>query len=164
MGILQKISDVLGRLLSIVVGAFLALMSVLMFAQVLGRFIFKNGLFWAEELSRFSMVTMVYLGAALACKYRDHIAVTVLEGMMKGPVLKIYRILIALVSIGFLFILTYYGFGVLSLVNSQRSANMQIPMSLVYVMIPLGAAIMILYLLFEIIEILFSADKGGNPA
>jgi TRAP-type C4-dicarboxylate transport system permease small subunit len=164
MAIIQKISLVLGKVLNVAVVALLALMSVLIFAQVLGRFLFKNGLFWAEELARFSMVTMVYLGAGLACKYGDHIKVTVLEEMFKGRIRKIYRIIIALISIGFLSILTYYGFSVLGMVSSQLSANMQIPMSVVYAMIPTGAAIMILYLLIEIIEIVFPADKGERSA
>jgi TRAP-type C4-dicarboxylate transport system permease small subunit len=163
MEIIQKISGALGKLLNVVVVVLLALMSVLIFAQVLGRFIFRNGLFWAEELSRFSMVTMVYLGAGLACKYRDHIAVTILDEMLKGKIRKIYRIGIALISIAFLSILTYYGFFVLGTVGGQLSANMQISMSVVYVMIPIGAVIMILYLLIEIIEIIFSADKGEKP-
>jgi TRAP-type C4-dicarboxylate transport system permease small subunit len=164
MEIIQKISRAIGKLLDIVVVALLALMSVLIFAQVLGRFVFKNGLFWAEELARFSMVTMVYLGAGLACKYGDHIKVTIMEEMFKGRVRKIYRIVLALISIGFLSILTYYGFLVLGVVSSQLSANMQISMSVVYVMIPIGAAIMILYLLIEIMEILFTADKGERAA
>ncbi|MDR2080177.1 MAG: TRAP transporter small permease [Treponema sp.] len=164
MEIIQKISLIIGRLLNVVVVALLALMSILIFAQVLGRFVFKNGLFWAEELARFSMVTMVYLGAGLACKYRDHIKVTIVEEMLKGRIRKIYRIVIALISIGFLSILTYYGFSVLGVVRDQISANMQISMSIVYVMIPIGAAIMILYLLIEIIEIIVLADKGEKPA
>jgi TRAP-type C4-dicarboxylate transport system permease small subunit len=164
MEIIRKISLVIGKLLNVAVVVLLVLMSVLIFAQVLGRFIFQNGLFWAEELARFSMVTMVYLGAGLACKYGDHIKVTVLEEMFKGRIRKIYRIIIALISIGFLSILTYYGLSVLGMVSSQLSANMQLPMSVVYVMIPTGAAIMILYLLIEIIEIVFLADKGERSA
>jgi TRAP-type C4-dicarboxylate transport system permease small subunit len=163
MEIIQKISGILGKVLNVVVTALLVLMSALMFAQVLGRFLFKNGLFWAEELSRFSMVTMVYMGAGLACKYKDHIAVTILGEMFKGRISKIYRTVIALISIGFLGVVTYYGFFVLDVVSSQQSANMQIPMSLVYVMIPTGSAIMIFYLIIEILEIIFSTDKGGKP-
>ncbi|MDR1318215.1 MAG: TRAP transporter small permease [Treponema sp.] len=164
MEIIQKISLIIGKLLNAIVGVLLALMTALIFAQVLGRFIFRNGLFWAEELARFSMVTMVFLGAALACKYKDHIKITILEEMLKGQILKIYRIIIALISIAFLSIVAYYGFSVLGVVSGQLSANMQISMNIVYMMIPIGAAIMILYLLIEIIEIIFPADKGEKTA
>jgi TRAP-type C4-dicarboxylate transport system permease small subunit len=163
MVFIQKISNILGKVISVITVLLLVVMTVMMFAQVVGRYLFHNGIFWAEELSRFSMVTMVYLGAGLACKYKDHIAVTILGEMFKGRISKIYRIVIALISISFLAIVTYYGFFVLNVVSSQQSANMQIPMSLVYVMIPVGAAIMIFYLIVEILEIIFSSDKGEKP-
>jgi TRAP-type C4-dicarboxylate transport system permease small subunit len=140
--------------------ALLVLMTVLMFAQILGRFIFHNGIFWAEELSRFTMVTMVYLGAGLACKHKDHIRVTVLEEFLKGGILKSYRAVIVLISIIFTSILVYYGFKVLPLLHTQLSANLQLPMNYIYMVMPIGACIMIFYLLVELLEIVFV--KGGK--
>jgi TRAP-type C4-dicarboxylate transport system permease small subunit len=174
MKIIQKLSDILGKILEVLIVFLLVLMTALMFAQVLGRFIFKNGLFWAEELSRFTMVTMVYLGAGLACKYKDHISVTILDEFLKGPLHKIYRLFLSLLSIVFLFVIAYYGFKVLAVVSTQKSANMQITMNWIYMMMPIGAVIMIFYVLVEILEVFFmkkddatgeiTSTAGGNKA
>jgi TRAP-type C4-dicarboxylate transport system permease small subunit len=160
MNIILKISNIFGRALEIFIIFLLVLMTVLMFAQVAGRYLFKNGIFWAEELARFIMVTMVYLGAGLACKNKDHIKVTVLEEFLKGGVYKIYRILMVLISISFLSVLVYYGFSVLSVVRTQLSANLQVPMHYVYAVMPIGACIMIFYLIVELLEIVLA--KGDE--
>jgi TRAP-type C4-dicarboxylate transport system permease small subunit len=160
MRVIQILSNVIGKILEVMIVFFLVLMTILMFAQVLGRFLFKNGLFWAEELSRFTMITMVYLGAGLACKNKDHISVTILEEYIKGRLHKIYRVAVSLVSIIFLIVIVKYGFSVLSVVSSQKSANMQVTMDLIYMIIPIGACIMIFYIIVEIIQILFTKKEG----
>ena len=161
MKIIQKISDIIGKVLDLLVIFFLIMMTVLMFSQFIGRFLFKNGIFWAEELSRFTMVTMVYLGSALACKNKDHIRVTLLEEYLKGTALKLLRIGIAGISIAFLVIVARFGFLVLPVVSTQISANLQITMNLVYMMIPISSCIMIFYILVEIIEIIVTPEKAA---
>jgi len=166
MKVIQIISNILGKILEILIVFLIMLMTGLMFAQVLGRFIFQNGLFWAEELSRFIMITLVYLGAGIACKNKDHISITILNGILKdtGIKNKIHKLIVALLNIAFLAIVAKIGFSVLSVVSSQKSANMQITMNLIYMVIPIGSCIMIFYLIVEIIQ-LFAGQKincSGN--
>jgi len=162
MSFLRAFSDGLGKALEVLVVLLLIVMTVLMFSQVLGRYIFKNGLFWAEELSRFSMVFLVYLGAALASKYHDHISVTLLDELLAKSknklALKIYRTVIALITLSFLFIVTIIGMKVLPMVNAQTSPNMEIPMSVAYASIPIGTILMMLYIVLEIIRLYAPAD------
>lgn len=167
MKIIQSISTIVGKALEVMIAFLLILMTALMFAQFLGRFIFKNGIFWAEELSRFTMVTMVYLGAGLACKNKDHIRVTFLDEYLKGIAHKAFTLVVSLLSIAFLIAIARHGFSVLSIVSSQKSANMQITMNLVYMMIPIGSCIMIFYLLVEILELFLAkkpetSEEGGK--
>lgn len=165
MKVLQNLSNIIGKLLEILVVSLSMLMTVLMFAQVLGRFLFKNGLFWAEELSRFTMFTMVYLGAALACKHKDHISITILEGFLKKVRIahKLYKLAIGLISIAFLVIIAKIGFSVLHIVSKQISANMQITMNYVYMMLPISSCIMIFYIILEILQVFFG-QKTDSPA
>ena len=164
MKVIRSISDVTGKILEAFIVFLLMLMTALMFAQFLGRFIFKNGIFWAEELSRFTMVTMVYLGAGLACKNNEHIRITILDEVIKGPANKVLHLFIAIISIVFLTAIAKYGFAVLPIVSTQKSANMQITMNLVYMMIPIGSCIMIFYNLVEILELFLAPKKDGGEA
>jgi len=106
---------------------------------------------------------MVYLGAGVLCKNREHISITILEDIFKNKGIKekIYKLIIALFSIGFLIIVAKIGFAVLSIVSSQTSANMQMTMNLIYMMIPIGSCIMIFYLLVEILQ-LFIVQKSDD--
>jgi TRAP-type C4-dicarboxylate transport system permease small subunit len=69
MRIIRLLSDGLGKVLDALIVLFIVTMTVFMTAQVAGRYLFGTGLYWAEELSRFSMVFMVYTGAALASRH-----------------------------------------------------------------------------------------------
>jgi len=162
MKLIHTISEILGKLLNVLIVFLLILMTVLMFAQFLGRFLFKNGIYWAEELSRFTMVTMVYLGAGLACKEKDHIRVTLLEEYIRGFPLKMLRLVIAILSIAFLVIIARYGIPVLSVVSTQKSANLQITMNFIYMMIPIGSCIMIFYILVEVLELFLVKKDDGS--
>ena len=166
MKAIYAVSVVLGRLLEVLVVFLLMLMTALMFAQVLGRFVFQNGLFWAEELSRFTMITLVYLGAGIACKNKDHISITILDGILKnsGIKYKIYRTSIALLSCAFLIIVAKVGFSVLHVVSAQKSANMQITMNLIYMIIPISSCIMVFYLLMEIIQLFAKSNNDLSKA
>ena len=166
MKIIRLISEILGRVLTVLIVSLLVQMLMLMFLQVIGRHLLLRGLFWAEELSRYSMVTIVYLGAAVACKNRDHIAVTFFEGKLKGKLQKIYRLIIALLSAGFLAAVIKFGFEALPLIAMQTSANMRMPMHYIYVMIPLGSCIMLFYIFVEILELILELagkkHEGGK--
>ena len=63
-----------------------------------------------------------------------------------------------LCSIAFLIIMVYQGIRMISLASWQTSPAMEIPMSYVYIAIPLGCAAMLLVALDELVEIL----RGGN--
>jgi TRAP-type C4-dicarboxylate transport system permease small subunit len=112
------------------------------------------------------MVFLVYLGAALASKHHSHISVTLLDEMLaKGSnkiVFKIYRTIIALISLAFLCSLIVIGMKVLPMVNAQRSPNMGIPMSVAYASIPLGGALMALYIVLEVILLYAAPTEGGK--
>ncbi len=53
--------------------ACLAVMSVLVFANVVLRYAFDSGIAWSEELSRLVFVWLIFLGAILASKEHAHI-------------------------------------------------------------------------------------------
>ena len=54
----------------------MGLMIVCLTLQVFMRFIFGTALAWTEELSRFSFLWSVYMGAALAVKRGGHVRIT----------------------------------------------------------------------------------------
>lgn len=56
----------------------LALMVILVFGNVLLRYAFDTGITWSEEMSRFLLIWMTFLGAVGALKDNDHLGVDML--------------------------------------------------------------------------------------
>jgi C4-dicarboxylate transporter, DctQ subunit len=69
------LEDVLSRLL-------IALIALIVFVQVISRYVFSKAITWSEELSTIAMVWAVYLGAAMAMRKRFHIRILVLVRLM----------------------------------------------------------------------------------
>ena len=55
----------------------MGIMTVLVSAQIVSRYVFNFPLGWTEEMARFSFVWVSFLGASALMQVREHINVTV---------------------------------------------------------------------------------------
>ena len=53
----------------------MALIIIIMFTQVLFRYVFNQSLSWSEEIAKFIFVWMIFIGAAVCIKEKLHIGV-----------------------------------------------------------------------------------------
>jgi TRAP-type transport system small permease protein len=149
MRILITISNWIDRICRILITILLTMMTIVLFIQVLGRYITQSGLPWTEELAKYGMIWMVFIGAAVATKDASHIKVSLLEE--KFPSFSKWLIPIQnLISLIFLAIIVKYGWDALSILSAQKSPNLLLPMSIFYFAIPLASAIMIVHLLVQL--------------
>lgn len=126
----------------------MAIMLIVIFAQVVSRYFFHYTPEWSEELARFLFVWAVFLGSALIMGEKGHLAVEFLPNLLKGrPAGKILAILINLASYVFIAILFFNGLKMARIMTFQRSPGMNIPMSFIYAVIPLSSILMLLYLI-----------------
>ncbi len=56
-------------------GACMCMLSLLVFAQVVMRYVFQSPMSWSDEIAVYCMVGLVYFGAAFAVRERAHIRV-----------------------------------------------------------------------------------------
>lgn len=78
----------LNKIEEIAVIAMFALMVVVIFAQVIMRYVFNNSLYWSEELGKFLFVWISWLGISLGEREGEHIKITMLTGRLpfKRPI------------------------------------------------------------------------------
>ena len=57
----------------------LAAMALMVFANVALRFLTDNSILWVEEVSRYLMIWMTFLGAGLVLRYGGHIGIDALQ-------------------------------------------------------------------------------------
>lgn len=119
---------------------------VAVFCQVLFRFVLNQPLAWTEELSRYCLVWITFLGSAFAMSKKAHIGMEILVD--KSPVVlkKVFISLAAIVCVGFFFIMIQQGYALSSRSMSQLSPVLRIPMGYVYAVIPLSGVILIINL------------------
>jgi TRAP-type C4-dicarboxylate transport system permease small subunit len=75
-GLMQKVIDGFFTLLKFITVVLLVLMVILVFGNVLLRYIFNSGITVSEELARWFFVWLVFLGAVVGQRERAHLAVT----------------------------------------------------------------------------------------
>lgn len=132
----------------------IGLMLLIVFLQVISRYVFNYTPSFAEELSRYLFVWIVFLSLPLVARVGGHMAIETLTSRISGIKLKICRILSAIFTLAFLAIMTWQGVRMVMIANFQTSPAMVIPMSWVYVVIPFGCAVMALYVLADFVKLL----------
>jgi len=134
--------------------AAMSVMLMIIFAQVVTRYTVGYTPEWSEELARFLFVWVVFLGSALIMGESGHLAVQFLPNRFKGTAFGTFLDITINVS-GYIFIimLLTQGWKMTSIMTFQRAPGLDIPMSWVYVIIPVSCILMLLYLLKETIRI-----------
>lgn len=141
---MKSIFDKLEKVILVILALSIALMSFVIFLQVIMR-IFKTALPWAEELARYLFVWMAMLGASIASRRGSHLSVDVLLEKLPKKYSRVLLTVITLLIIFLMSIAFIYGIQITSITFKQLSAAMQIPMGFVYSAIPVGSALIILF-------------------
>ena len=55
--------------------ALMSTMTVIIFVQVIMRYVAHNSLSWSEELARYCFIWLIYIGVAYGCKLMKHIKI-----------------------------------------------------------------------------------------
>ncbi|CAN7746531.1 TRAP transporter small permease [Pseudorhodoferax sp. LjRoot39] len=139
------------------VGAMLATMVVVVFLQILVRFLLPRlGITvsapWSEELARYLMVWCIFLGAAVASRAGDLIAVESLIDALPERLGWRLKMLSYVATIAFLATLVWLGWRWVEFGEGESSTVMNLPMSWVYLSLPVGAALTILNILTRLLE------------
>lgn len=79
---------VFAKLFEIIAGVIFVLMLILVVTQVLVRYLLPFSIPWTEELARYSLMMMTFLGATVALRRGDHICVTTFVERMSPYVQK----------------------------------------------------------------------------
>lgn len=128
------------------VGGALVFASVLLFVNVVLRYVFLMPISWAEEVSLYLMVWIVFVGASVAVRTRGHIAIDLLPLVLSPDNKRRLAVAIAVVMLVFLAVFGWYsGQHTLRVFSSgQVTPVMQAPMWLTYLAMPFGSALMFL--------------------
>ena len=112
------------------------IMTIMIFLQVIFRYVIKAPLSFSEELARYMFVWSVAMGSALALRKRKHIGVEVFVQWLPVRFRDQVEIVGSLLSLLFFGLLVWYGFVMVGATMDQLSPALLLPMGYVYLAIP----------------------------
>jgi TRAP-type C4-dicarboxylate transport system permease small subunit len=152
----------LGKGVDYIAAILLAVMTVLVFLQVLFRYWLQLPLDWGEEVSRYLFIWSAMLGAAIAAKRRAHFGIDFLVTALPSPVQTAIAIGVNLCICALMGVVAVQGTK-LALSNlSQISPTLAIPMAVPYAAVPVCALLMLIYTISETWAIVSGAKTEGE--
>lgn len=116
-------------------------------AGVFFRYVLNAPLPWPEELSRFTLVWLTFIGASLAVKRQGHIIVDFAVHFL-APRARLWMTLaVQLTLIAFLILFAVLGIQLVQRTWVLVSTALSLRMGLVYLCVPLGSTLMIIHLI-----------------
>lgn len=111
-------------------------------ANTFVRFAGHGGIYWAEEISRYTSIWVVFIAAGLGVRFWIHLNVDLFTVMLPAPVQRPLMVFCLLLTMVFQSVLIWFGTLLTISNHAQQSASLQMPMSFAYAAIPVGALIM----------------------
>ena len=114
--------------------ALMSAMTVILFVQVVMRYVLQSSLSWSEELARYLFVWLIYLGISYGAKIMKHIKIDAALGIFPGKIRPWIVILGDLIFLGFALYICYSSYGLVKkqIMIGQVSPAMQMPMWILY--------------------------------
>jgi TRAP-type C4-dicarboxylate transport system permease small subunit len=140
----------LDRLVMFVGAALMALLAMLIFAQVVLRYLFAITPVWSEELGRYLLVWAVLAGSAVSVRGARHIRVEFLADLLPARARRAWYLLLDLAILALFVLLVGTGIEAVGYNHSMRSLGLQVRLSYVMAAIPLFFGIAALFLIDEL--------------
>jgi TRAP-type C4-dicarboxylate transport system permease small subunit len=119
-------------------------MTIMVFVQVILRYGFHNSLSWVDELARYLLVWLTCLGSVYASEKGMHVSVEVFRSRLKGK-MQVALIIIIHIAVLIFFLIGAWQ-GTLYAISGwiQRSASLNLHMTVIYAAIPVSFGLMVL--------------------
>ena len=123
----------------------LAAMAAMVFANVALRFLTDYSILWVEEVSRYTMIWLTFIGAGPVLRYGAHIGIDTLQQGMPRFAPAIRAIGFSLLAIFFCAMIVI-GVRYAKLTWAQTTPVLEIPIGAVYLAMPVGFGLMFIHL------------------
>lgn len=142
----------------------IVIMVVVIFLQVIARYVFNNSLSWTEELARFMFVWISWIGISFGEKKGEHITITLVKDKLKGKARLIFLVIRSVLTLAILIVLLIKGIDVTGKIYNMASttAALHMPKWIMYSSVPISCFLMTVRVIKGMITNLF--DKGGEVA
>jgi C4-dicarboxylate transporter DctQ subunit len=130
----------------ILVGVIMTGATFLLVFNVVLRYVFHSGISWAEEMTRYTLLWTVFVGAGVVAREGTHVSMEAFFNLWPEKFQRVGFLAINLFCIVTIAAILYFGIGIVRMVieTDQTSEAAFLPMWIIYGAFPAGSALMIL--------------------
>lgn len=156
----NKMRNQIDAITKYLLAALMAILVVDVIWQVFSRYILQSPSTFTDELSRFLLIWVSLLGAAYASGQKMHLAIDLLPSKLNEDNNRRLKIGITTLIICFVTAVMIIGGSMLSYITfSQPSPTLDIPMGLVYSIMPISGILILYYKLSDLQALLQPSPK-----
>jgi TRAP-type C4-dicarboxylate transport system permease small subunit len=137
-----------------VLAVLVAVMVLLVFTNVLTRYVFHVSIAWSEEIARFLFIVVVAVGAVIAMARDEHLSVeffSYFNSPILNRVLKIISLIFVALALG---IIVFGGTQLVRLGMAHPAPVTGIPLGFVYLVVVVSMASMLAIVIFKLLYLL----------
>lgn len=129
---MQMISKAIRKFLNFTIVFCLAAMSILVFTNVVLRYVFNSGITWSEEMARFLFIWMTFLGGIAALKDNEHLGVDILIKKLPRRLKKLAYILGNLIMLWTMYLVFVGSWKMTELNMDSKAPATGLPLAFIY--------------------------------
>jgi TRAP-type C4-dicarboxylate transport system permease small subunit len=114
-------------------------LAFIVFLQFFTRYVLNDSLAWTEEIARYGLMWVTFIGGIMVTRRKTHIAVELMSNLMKpGPARVVLLAFVDIIKLFFLALLAYFSLTITERMQSQWMTVFELPMSYVYAGVAVG--------------------------
>ncbi|MGE0503122.1 MAG: TRAP transporter small permease [Rhizobiaceae bacterium] len=118
-------------------------MAIIVFLQFFTRYVLNDSFAWTEEIARYLLMWVTFVGAAVAMRKGTHIAVEALHVFLPERGVRVLNFVIDLMVLGFVALLCWFAVAITQRMQIQTMTVFPLPMSIVYAGVGAGCFLML---------------------
>ena len=121
---------------------FFWVLAATVFYQFFTRYALNDSASWTEEIARYLLICLVFIGAAIGVRKNTHIQVDIFYRFMAPALARTLSTLVDVVRVLFFSYAIYLTYSLMQKIGKQPMAIVDWPIGLIYAMVMLGFALM----------------------
>jgi TRAP-type C4-dicarboxylate transport system permease small subunit len=154
---------VTNRTAEVVCSVMVLTMTLVVATQVICRYLLGASLTWSEEASRYLLIWITFLGGSIAFKRGMHTGFDAVVRAFSPGARRAAQLVTLLAVAAFLVIVGLKGMQLALFNMAQRSPAMRLPMGTVYLAIPAGCLLMLVYAADQLVHLVRKRSDGRGP-
>lgn len=128
------------------------LLGAIVFAQFFGRYLLSSPLAWTEEIARYLLICVGFMGGMIVMQKQSHIAIEVAHRYVSEGTSRWLRRIVDLVSLALLVTLTITAGLILPLIKVHKMAALPVSLAVVYAVVFMALVVMSAHALMTLIR------------